>query len=68
MKSLIYRHTTHDKGCEATTLYVLGVPVFSEVTVYAEDRTRRRACGFQVFASDAPCSDVDDDDDNETDD
>lgn len=67
MKSLIYRHITHDKERETTTLYVLGVPVFSEVTVYAEDRTRHRACGFQVFASDAPISSDDDDDDNETD-
>lgn len=66
MKSLIYRHTTYKNNREATTIYVLGVPVFKRVIIDTEDRPRR-ACGFNVFASDAPGhfeSDFDDEDDD----
>lgn len=66
MKSLIYRHTTYKNNREVTTIYVLDVPVFKRVIIDTEDRPRR-ACGFNVFASDAPGhfeSDFDDEDDD----
>jgi len=66
MKSLIYRHTTYKNNREVTTIYVLGVPAFKRVIIDTEDRPRR-ACGFNVFASDAPGhfeSDFDDEDDD----
>lgn len=66
MKSLIYRHTTYKNNREVTTIYVLGVSVFKRVIIDTEDRPRR-ACGFNVFASDAPGhfeSDFDDEDDD----
>lgn len=69
MKSLIYRHTTYKNNREVTTIYVLGVPVFKRVIIDTEDRPRR-ACGFNVFASDAPaedCDAADEDDDDEED-
>ena len=69
MKSLIYRHTTYKNNREVTTIYVLGVPVFKRVIIDTEDRPRR-ACGFNVFASDAPsedCEAADEDDDDEED-
>lgn len=59
MKSLIYRHTTYKNNREETSIYVLGVPVFKRVVIDTEDRPRR-ACGFQVFASEAP-TEVEDD-------
>ena len=69
MKSLIYRHTTYKNNREVTTIYVLGVSVFKRVIIDTEDRPRR-ACGFNVFASDAPaedCEAADEDDDDEAD-
>lgn len=67
MKSLIYRHTTYKNNREVTTIYVLGVPVFKRVIIDTEDRPRR-ACGFNVFASDAPTEVDDDDTENDDDD
>lgn len=67
MKSLIYRHTVFQKEREITTIYILGVPVFKRVIIDTEDRPRR-ACGFNVFASDAPGHFPSDFDDDEEDD
>lgn len=67
MKSLIYRHTIYQNEREVTTIHIFGVPVFKRVIIDKEDRPRR-ACGFNVFASDAPGhfeSDFDDEEDND---
>ncbi len=53
MKLLIYRHTTYANSREVTTIYILGVPIFKRVIIDKEDK-HHRACGFNVFASDAP--------------
>lgn len=53
MKSLIYRHTTYANSREVTTIFILGVPIFKRVIIDKGDKPRR-ACGFNVFASDAP--------------
>lgn len=67
MKSFVYRHSTYEAGRETTTISVLGIPIFKRVIIDTEDRPRR-ACGFTVYASDAPvdngeeAADGDDDD------
>lgn len=53
MKSFVYRHSTYEAGRETTTIRILGVPIFKRVIIDTEDRPRR-ACGFTVYASDAP--------------
>lgn len=69
MKSLIYRHTKYQNNKEITIIYILGVSVFKRVIIDNDDRPRR-ACGFNVFPSDAPGhfdSEFDDEDDDDTD-
>lgn len=60
MKSFAYRHSTYEAGRETTTIRVLGVPIFKRVIIDTEDRPRR-ACGFTVYASDAPVDNGEDD-------
>lgn len=60
MKSLIYRHTTFEKQCETSTLYVFGVPIFKTVTIDKDD-VKHRPIGFTVYKSEAPCHTEDDD-------
>lgn len=69
MTAIIHRQTTYTNNREVTTIRVFGVPVFKRVIIDTEDRPRR-ACGFNVFASDAPaegCEAADEDDDDEED-
>lgn len=66
MKSVICKHTKETNHGEVTTLYILGVPVFRSVYVYAEDKPRR-AVGFTAYASEAPVEDEDDTDEDDDD-
>lgn len=66
MKSFIYRHTTYKTGREATTIYILGVPVLKRVVIDTEDRPHR-ACGFTIYASDASVNNGEDDEADEDD-
>lgn len=60
MKSFIYRHSAYEAGRETTTISFFGIPVFKRVIINTEDRPHR-ACGFTIYASDAPVDNGEDD-------